>query len=480
MYNDKKLLNIKRTSLKVNGMNYVITIDFGSTFTKIVVVSLAEKKIILSDKVASTVGIDATICLNQCYELARTVLSEEEFQNAKKLASSSAAGGLRMAVIGLTKSLSTLAGKAAALGAGAKIIANYSGRLTDEKMQRLEESNAEIILLCGGYERGNVSMVLANANKIAGSKVKVPIIYSGNSELCHDIRCIMQSNHKKCYVVENIIPELNVLNVEPAQEVIRNLFLDRITDMKGFNVVKQEFDNQLIPTPKAVLTAGMLLNKGTENIEGFGPLLIVDIGGATTDVYSFDENRSFGGARPVGLAEPFAKRTVEGDLGMRESSGGVINENYINEVIKDLGIEEEQLRKSIGNRIRNIDYLPDCEMERKIDDTIAKLAVYQALRRHAGCVKPSYNAKCQSIQVGKNITEVSKVIGTGGILVHNRNPIKIMKSAEKNYRDKGILLPEKIDGYLDTEYVLFSAGLLKEIDQDAAIEIMLKSIKQCQ
>ena len=110
-------------------------------------------------------------------------------------------------------------------------------------------------------------------------------------------------------------PELGALNVEPTQNVIRNLFLERITDMKGFRNVKRAFDNQFVPTPVAVLTAGELLNKGTDSCQGLGPLMIVDVGGATTDVYSFNENKSYEGAKLVGLAEPFGKRTVEGDLG---------------------------------------------------------------------------------------------------------------------------------------------------------------------
>ena len=249
--------------------------------------------------------------------------------------------------------------------------------------------------------------------------------------------------------------------------------------MKGLSLVKKEFENQLVPTPAAVLSAGELLSKGTDKTEGLGSLLIVDIGGATTDVYSFCVNKNCEGAKLVGLEEPFGKRTVEGDLGMRETSCGVINENCISSVAEELEVTEEQLRNSINNRMRNIDYLPDCETESCIDDTIARLATYVALRRHAGRVIPSYNKKHLNIQSGKNLTEVSKIIGTGGILVHNHKPLEILKSAENNSGDKEVLLPEKIEAYLDTEYVLFSAGLLKEIDADAAIEIMMKSIRRC-
>lgn len=459
-------------------MRNVIAVDFGSTFTKVVVIDATDKKILLTEKVPSTVSTDASISLKECFKLAKTVISDEEFDNAVKLASSSAAGGLRMSVVGLTDLLSTLAGKSAALGAGAKIIANYSGLLTEGMVKELEESKTEIILLCGGYEHGNVSTVLKNASTLANSKITVPVIYCGNSDLDKRIRRLMISREKQCFIVENIIPEPGELNIEPTQSVIRNIFLERITDMKGLNAVKKEFQNQLVPTPLAVLSAGELLSKGTDNIKGIGPLLMLDIGGATTDVYSFNLNKNYEGAKSVGFEEPFGKRTVEGDLGMRETSIGVINEDNINSIAEELGITEEQLKNSINKRIQNIDYLPDSEIEKSIDDTIARVAAHVAVRRHAGKLVPSFNKKYKNIQLGKNLTDVPKIIGTGGILVHNYNPSEILKSVEKNSMDAGVLLPEKIEAYLDTEYVLFSAGLLKEIDEDAAIEIMIKSIKK--
>ena len=331
-------------------MRHVITVDFGSTFTKIVVIDVEKRKILLSGKVPSSVGTDASIGLEHCFELAKTVISEKEFENALKLASSSAAGGLRMSVIGLTNSLSTLAGGSAALSAGAKIIANYSGLLTEKELTELEKSDTEIILLCGGYEHGNTSLVWENANMLAQSKVNVPIIYSGNSVLDKEIRRIMETHKKQCFIIENIIPKLGMLNVKPTQNVIRNLFLDHITDMKGFNVVKKEFNNPLVPTPVAVLAAGELLNRGTGSQEGLGPLLIIDVGGATTDVYSFNENKSYQGAKVIGCEEPFGKRTVEGDLGMRESSSGVMKESHLSAAAEELQIAEDLLRSSIRTR----------------------------------------------------------------------------------------------------------------------------------
>ncbi|MCD8139553.1 MAG: glutamate mutase L [Planctomycetaceae bacterium] len=461
-------------------MKYALTVDFGSTFAKIVVVDLAERRIVLSDTVPSSVGTDATIGMRQCFDLAKEAIGPAEFAKARKLASSSAAGGLRMAVSGLTGSLSTPASRSAALGAGAKIIANYSGALSEDMVRELEESSAEIILLCGGYERGNTSMVLANADMLARSAIRVPVIYAGNSSLCKEVRAMMRIHRKQCFVMENIIPEPGVQNIAPTQEVIRNLFLDTITDMKGFQAVKKAFDNPLVPTPVAVLAAGDLLNRGTSTTPGFGPLLLVDVGGATTDVYSFNENTCFEGARPVGLEEPFGKRTVEGDLGMRESSGGVIPEYDVGRIAGELSIHEDRLRQSIRTRMTAVNYLPDSETETKIDDTIASLTVSAATRRHAGRVIPSYSKKCQNIQIGKNCCDITTIIGTGGILVHTRSPAKILRAAEKNGRDNGLLLPCRVEAYLDAEYVLFSAGLLRQMDEDVALDIMKHSLTRCE
>lgn len=458
---------------------YVIAIDFGSTFTKIVIIDSVDRKIILTDKVPSSVNTDASISLKQCFELAEETIGSKHFNEAVKLASSSAAGGLRMTVIGLTDSLSTLAGKAAALGAGAKIIAKYSGALTEESASEIAESNTEIILMCGGYENGNVSMVHWNAEILAKSGIKAPVIYAGNTAVAKDVRMMMNIEGKNCYIVENIIPKQGSLCVDQVQNVIRSLFLERITAMKGLNVIKRYFDNQLIPTPAAVLNAGRCLSSGTGKNSGLGSLMIIDVGGATTDVYSFHENKSHPGARITGIPEPYAKRTVEGDLGMRETSGNVISGEYAAIVQNKLGLTEEILHDAVRMRMDDIAYLPDSEKQKEIDDAIAGLAVRIAARRHAGRIIPAYDRKCPDIQQGKNLTDVVKVIGTGGILVHNQNPGMILKMVEKREKEENVLLPENVSTYLDSEYVLYSAGLLSEIDDALAAEVMKQSIRRC-
>lgn len=461
-------------------MKYVIAIDFGSTFTKMVIIDQENRQVIHSDKTPSTVGTDAAIGMNHCFAIARRVIGDTAFDKARKLASSSAAGGLRMAVIGLTRSLSLMAGEAAALGAGAKVVANYMGKLGDAHIRQLETCEAEILLFGGGYEHGNQSMVLHNAKKLAESQLRIPIIYCGNSDIAADVRRILLSYGKECFAVENMLPQLGEKNVEPVQEVIRNLFLQRITDMKGFEQVKKAFNNNFVPTPKAVLDAGTLLSKGTEAQKGLGQLMIVDIGGATTDVYSMNQNKSYQSAKMTGLEEPYEKRTVEGDLGMRESSAGVLMGEYLKAAEIQTGLSEQQIHASIARRMAEHDFLPDNETEQKLDNCIAGSAIRQATRRHAGYIQKAYAAGCRLFQFGKNLTEITTVIGTGGILVFNPNAAKLLKETERKPQDAEILLPEKVVPYLDTEYVLFAAGLLQETEPETALCMMKNSLKRCE
>ena len=277
-------------------------------------------------ELSSTVRSDARVNLEQCMEFARETLGKENLEQSLKLCSSSAAGGLRMAVIGLTERLSYVAGRNTAFGAGGKIIASYSGALTPEQIHELELSQAEIILLCGGYERGNRSIVLHNAEMLANSHIFIPVIYAGNSSIARQVRTALVSREKKCLLADNIIPDVGVLNTASAEEAIRDQFMNRIVNMKGIGCVRSELGEVLMPTPAAVLAAGTLLSEGSATQKGLGKLMMVDVGGATTDVYSFNENKPYPGARLMGVSEPYAKRTVEGDMGMRESSICILRE----------------------------------------------------------------------------------------------------------------------------------------------------------
>ncbi|ATW23892.1 glutamate mutase L [Candidatus Formimonas warabiya] len=460
-------------------MRDAILIDFGSTFTKVVAASGQEKRILFTACFPSTVKNDARIGLFQCLDGAKQAMGEKAFSEAAKLASSSAAGGLRMAVVGLSKTLSITAGRNTAFGAGAKILKTFSGRISAEDAEAIVLSQVEIVLFCGGYEKGNTSMILHNAEVLANSEINVPVIYAGNSSVAKDVRRQFVMRGKECYIVSNIIPQVGELDTAGAEEIIRDVFMKRIVNMKGLDRVSSALDAVLMPTPAAVLSAGELLSRGWGNSAGLGPLMIVDIGGATTDIHSYAHHTPYLGAKIIGAQEAYARRTVEGDLGMRESSDSLAEETGWDRLAQKTGLPVDKLKKSIEHRVKVNGYLADSSEEVKIDGELACAAARISARRHTGVLEHVHSGCCKLIQKGKNLTEVNWIIGTGGPIIHSENPWEILQGVlADRQKEPDVLLPEKAQFFLDADYVLYAVGLLKEIDPQAALEIVKKSIKK--
>lgn len=458
-------------------MRYAVLTDFGSTYTKVVLADLEKGRLLMGNKVPSTVHENAEIGLNQCYDMARAVIGEKEFDSALKLATSSAAGGLRMAVVGLTKTLSYEAGRNAAFSAGAKIVCSASGALSEEDLAAIESAKAEIVLLCGGYQQGNTAGVLHNARLLAESALTIPVIYAGNSLAAREVRRLFFSRGKECFLAENIIPDIGRLNTESTAAIIRELFMSRITNMKGVGVVQSRLDGPILPTPLAVLRAGTLLSKGTETEPGLGSVMMADIGGATTDIYSYLDNQVYLGARCVGTPEPFAKRTVEGDMGMRESSVNLLGELGTERFCRECGETEGFIQKAIEKRITDRAYLADNRREKTLDYNIARCALSVSARRHAGYIEKGYSNGLKLVQHGKNLTEVKTIVGTGGVIVNEEYPEEILRQALVQPSEKGrLLLPDEAELLVDRNYVLFAAGLLQEYDEDAALALMKESL----
>ncbi len=460
-------------------MKNAILLDFGSTYTKVVCVDLSQRKVILTDKFPSTVHTDAGIALKQCFDVAEKALGKKAFEEALKLSSSSAAGGLRIAVSGLSESLSMKAGRNASFGAGGKVVYTGTGKLTPEDIEEIKISDAEILLLCGGYEGGNYAHILHNAELLSSSELNIPVIYAGNSYVMKEVRRLFLSRGKECFTAENMMPDVGILNIESTVDIIRDLFMSRITGMNGVGAVKAAVNGQIVPTPAAVLSAGELLFYGSKGNPGIGPYMMLDIGGATTDVYSFAENRSYKGAKYIGAPEPDSKRTVEGDMGMRESSSCLLKEVGLKNFAAVCGLQERIIETAIQRRTVEREYIACGEEEKRIDLEIAENAVRISARRHSGNVKKEFYDGCRLVQRGKNLTEIRTVIGTGGILVNNPQEIseRILKNTELLSQETGrILLPEKVTPFVDRDYIFFAAGLLREYDEEAALAIMKQSI----
>lgn len=457
-------------------MKYHILADFGSTFTKAALVSETEASVIYSTKRPSTVKEDASIALDACLAEISEKFGEDVVASAKYHATSSAAGGLRMAVIGVTDRLSLAAGKNVAFGAGAKITHLFSGKLRTEQGAEYAASPLEILLLCGGYERGNQSVLLHNARILADSDLQCPIVYGGNSEVATEVRAILLQGGKECFVVPNIIPNVGLLDTAACEAIIRDLFMKRIVNMKGLGRIKERFGD-IIPTPAAVLEAGKLFSEGTATHRGHEKLMIVDIGGATTDIHSYAEHIAGEGAKIIGAAEPYARRTVEGDLGMRESSDTLIAELGFEKAAMEAGVTATELAAGIQERITNTGIVADNDGEKAIDEMIASAAARIAARRHVGRWEPVHGSNCKKIQTGKNLQDVDLIIGTGGPIINSRDPQKILQEVLRKAKgDEYLLLPKKGSFYLDEDYILYAVGLLSYEDPDFAFEVMENSI----
>jgi len=323
-----------------------------------------------------------------------------------------------MVACGLVPELTTKAASLATLGAGAKIIGLYSYELTEDDIEEIAESSPDILLLTGGTDGGNSKYILHNATKLAESPGEYPIIVAGNRSSGRQIMKILAN--RRAFLCENVMPSLNVLNIEPARQMIRDIFLEQIVKAKGLSQTAQLLDDIIMPTPAAVLTAAELIAGGCEGEPGIGELIAVDVGGATTDVYSISAG-SPRGADVIykGLPEPFAKRTVEGDIGMRWTASGVVEAAGISRVAQLAGLSVESASKQIDSMSRDIGFVPETPEHKALDFALAALAIETATLRHAGSLEEVYTSSGRAlVQTGKDLTGVNRVIMTGGALIN--------------------------------------------------------------
>lgn len=453
-----------------------LLIDFGSTYTKLTAVDIESEEIIATAKDITTVENDLMIGFNNALEKLQQQLKGKNVNFVRKLACSSAAGGLKMVAIGLVPELTAEAAKRAALGAGARILHVYSYDLTSKEIEEIKNSKLDIILLAGGTDGGNKDCIIHNAKVLAESGIKLPIVVAGNKVAADKVEKILKNANMFYKITDNVMPKLNVLNVEPAREEIRKIFMEKIVEAKGMKKAENYINGILMPTPAAVLKAATVLSEGTDKEEGIGDLVVLDIGGATTDVHSLAVGEpSKSGVTLKGLQEPFAKRTVEGDLGMRYSAVALweaATTKKIQRYLKDKTIDVEA---NCRYRTENIRMIPKTEQEIKFDEAMAKVAAELALERHVGVLETLYTP-CGVIysQEGKDLLEVKYLIGTGGVLIHSKSPISILKAGIFDEANPIYLKPKNPECLLDKTYVLSAMGLLAEDHPNMAVRIMKK------
>lgn len=454
-------------------MQHVLLIDFGSTYTKVTVVDLDQELIIGSASSGTTIETNIMEGLNGA--LRQIPEPEEGWNFVRKLACSSAAGGLKMIASGLVKELTAEAAHRAALGAGARVLEVFSYELTSGDIERMAKARPDIILLAGGTDGGNKEILLKNAEKLLELPMSVPVVVAGNKVVSPQCAEILRQRHDPVIVAGNVMPELNILEVESARSAIRDLFLNQITQAKGLNRAEELIERVMMPTPAAVLSAAELLAKGYGEEEGLGELMVIDVGGATTDVHSIATgDPSKPGVMLKGLPEPYAKRTVEGDLGMRYSAEALVAAagRRLNQY---LGWKDEEIQTQLALFQKDPWRVPQDEREAQFDTALGRMAVEMSVKRHVGTMEVVYTPfGATYVQNGKDLTQLPAVIGTGGVLLHHAEPAEILRGALFDPAEPIALMPQQPTLYLDQEYILAAMGLLREVAPLAALRIMKK------
>lgn len=387
------------------------------------------------------------------------------------MASSSAAGGLKMTVHGLVYEMTARAAGEAALGAGAIVKMITAGRLTARDLESLRRVRPSIVLLAGGVDYGERDTVLYNAQAIGSLGLRVPVVYAGNAAAREEAVGILEDSGLEVIPVENVYPRIDTLNVDPARKAIQSVFEQHIVEAPGMEKIRDLIDGSVIPTPGAVMNAALLLYRD------IGDLIAVDIGGATTDVHSVTEgSQEIRGI--LAAPEPLAKRTVEGDLGVFINAENVAERIGWKDLNESLGLDA---RTTIADMIRKKHVVPATPGEESLVGRLAQECAAVAVERHAGRVRSLYGRGARAeIAEGRDLTSVKWIIGTGGVLSRlsrSREVLERAVSQRPPTASTRLLMPSNPEVLIDSQYIMSASGVLSIRWPQAAVDLMKQSLR---
>lgn len=440
-----------------------------------------------------TVGVNAA---RAQIEAATGSLAPREF-----LATSSAAGGLRMTVHGLTAKMTAMAAREAALGAGGVVEYQTAGKLRRHDLERIAAARPNVVMLAGGVEGGDVETVLHNAEMLAqvdfaavagaaggdaatvgsgtgaaaaagadatgatghaapiqdrvlAAGMKPMVIYGGNSAVCDEASQILHAAGFDVRVTPNVYPGIDELDVVPARAVIHDAFEDHIIHAPGMERIGALVTGRILPTPGAVLVAAETL------AETLGDLVVIDVGGATTDVHSVTDGSVEYAALQV-EPQPHSKRTVEGDLGTYVSAPHVV----------------EMLAQ--GERPTRLPpAIPTTPEEIHAALTLAHYAAVTGVQRHAGQLAHLYTPTGrQTVARGRDLTACRWVIGTGGAFTRLPGGEALLFDVRSKNGGDRLLPPKDARCVVDGDYILACGGvLLAHFPTEAVVALLRASL----
>jgi len=390
------------------------------------------------------------------------------------MSTSSAGGGLQMMVAGVVKTMTAESAARAALGAGAivmDVISVDDGRKPHEKIQRIRHLRPDMILLSGGIDGGTITHVVEIAELISAAEPKprlgigfrLPVIYAGNKDARKHIGSIL-GQKTDLRIVDNLRPVLEREVLGPAREEIHNLFMEHVmAQAPGYNKLMSWTPIPIMPTPGAV---GICMQSASKEYDL--SVIGVDIGGATTDVFSV-----FG---------EFFNRTVSANLGMSYSICNVLLEAGVPNIVRwiPFPIEEGDLRNRIRNKMIRPTTIPQTLDELIIEQAIAREALRLAFIHHKSLAVGLRGVHKQRTigdtfeQTGSgetyiNMMELGMLIGSGGVLSHAPRRAQASMMLLDAFQPEGVTMLA-----VDSIFMMPQIGIYSTIDRKAAMEVFDK------
>jgi uncharacterized protein (TIGR01319 family) len=480
-------------NLKPEDIKVILATDCGSTTTKAILIEKRgdEYRLIVRGEAPTTVEApfeDVTMgvlnAVGEVEELANRKLLDDkgliispangDVGTDIYISTSSAGGGLQMMVAGVVRSMTAESAERAALGAGSivmDVIASNDRRMPHEQIERIRRLRPDMILLSGGIDGGTTTHVVEIAELIAaadprprlGSGYKLPVIFAGNKDATDAVDETL-SGKTDLTVVDNLRPVLERENLMPAREKIHDLFMEHVmAQAPGYKKLMSWCDAPIMPTPGAV---GSIIKRVSdiESIEVVG----VDIGGATTDVFS--------------VFQGVFNRTVSANLGMSYSVSNVFAEAGLDNVMRwvPFHMDERDLRNRVKNKMIRPTTIPQMMEELIFEQAIAKEALRLAFIQHK-----SFATVLKGVQQQRTIADafdqsssgatlvnmmtLNMLIGSGGVLSHapRRQQAALMLI--------DAFLPEGITRLaVDSIFMMPQLGVLAEVHAKAATEVFTK------
>ena len=440
-----------------------LLVDVGSTFTKAALVDDGGG-LVARTSVPTTVGpgldvLDGVAAAHRALtEVTRAPvpdpLSRRAADGGRVLVCSSAGGGLRLAVVGYERSVTAEAGHRVGLSAGGKVVHVAAGALTSAGVAALRADRPDVVLLVGGTDGGNAEVLLHNARRLARSRISAPVVVAGNVEARDEVVAELLATGRRVTATENVLPRIGVVHPGPARRAIREVFLRHVIGGKGLSPGPRFARLVRAATPDAVL-AGVEVLAGVRDED----VLVVDVGGATTDVYSVitpqGEDASL---RKQVVAPLWHARTVEGDLGMRWGAPGVLTAALAEGLP---GTDDPALAAWVDRAHADPGLLPTDDLGRDLDLRLATLAALVAARRHGRPGAPG--------EAPRPLKEVGLLLGSGGVLRHAApDEAGAVLRAVLTDHGGGWTPPALAEARVDTAYLLFAVGLLAASRPDLA------------